>query len=108
MLFSSQRGQSANSQTANTGFSMLSAPGRQISDYLPAFGFIENKTDSDTFFVTFKLTWIPSLLSYLTHFIAFAEHLYFCITGSWIVGLAMGGVESKNADVVIDFSQWSL
>ena len=32
----------------------------------------------------------------------------FCFAESWIVGLVMGGVESRGADVTVSFSRWSL
>ena len=50
VLFSFQRGQIANGQTANTGSLALLAPGRQISGHLPASGFIaKNRTAPNTF-----------------------------------------------------------
>ena len=49
VLFSFQRGRTANGRTAIAGSPALPAPGRQISGYLPASGSLENQTDSDTF-----------------------------------------------------------
>ena len=34
-------------------------------------------------------------------------HPCFCFAGSWVVGLAMGGAESRGADVNIGFFGWS-
>ena len=83
VLFSSQRGRTANDSIhQNAGSSTLPAPGRQISGLLPASGFIENQTDSDS-----------SLSPHLARFVArlFAGCPRFRLKGSvgLIVGLAI-------------------
>ena len=50
-----------------------------------------------------------SLSPHLAHFLARpVGRPRFCFAGSWIVGLAMGGAESRGADVAVGFSGWSL
>ena len=54
---------------------------------------------------------VTSFLSlYLAcHFLAcLVGHPRFCSAKSWVVGLAMGRMESRDADVTVDFSGWSL
>ena len=68
VLFGSQRGRTANGQTATSGFPALPAPERQISGFLPASGSIENQTDSDS-----------SLLPHLARFLARLAHNSFNI-----------------------------
>ena len=94
MLFSFQRDQTANSQTITIGSPTLPTPDRQISDLLPAFGSFENQTNSDF-----------SLSPHLAHFLArLVGCPRFRFVDSWIFGLAIGGEESKGADVTISFS----
>ena len=72
---------------------MVFAQKWQISGLLPAFGSIENQTDSDFF-----------LLPHLAHFVArLVVRLYFCFVGSWIVGLVIGRAESRGADISVGF-----
>ena len=98
VLFSSQRDQNANSQTATPGFSMLSALRRQISGLLPASGSIKNQTNSDS-----------SLLPHLACFVVcLIGRFCFCLACSWIVNLVIDKVESKDADIANSFSRWSL
>ena len=105
------RSQTANGQTATAGSPTLPAPGGQISGLLPA-------SDSRT-----TLTRIPpyrlflivssllplscclflvtsSLSSHLACFLAhFVGRPHFRFAASWIVGLAIDGVESRDACV---------
>ena len=59
---------------------------------------LKNRTDLDF-----------SLSPHITRFLArFVNCFRFCFAESWIVGLAMGGAESKDADVIVGFFGWSL
>ena len=55
------------------------------------------------FLVTSSLS--PHLARFLVRPIG---HPCFCFAGSWIVGLVIGGAESKGANVAVGFSGWSL
>ena len=76
------------------GSPALPVPGKQISDYLPASG-SRKRTDSD-----FSLS--PHLARFLARPVGRPR---FRFMGSWIVGLAMGGAESRVADVAVGFSR---
>ena len=73
----------------------LPAPGRQISDYLPASG----SRTALTRIPPCRLFLVASSLS--LHLVRFlARHVgcpRFCFARSWIVGLAMGRAESRGA-----------
>ena len=97
MLFGSQRGRTANGQTATAGSRRSLRP----EDRSPASCWLlalKSQTDSNS-----------SLSSHLAHFLACPiGRPCFRFAGSWIVGLAMGEAESRGADVAVGFSGWSL
>ena len=88
------------------GFPALPAPGKQISGYPPASG---SSRTTLTRTPPCRLFFVVS--SYLARFLARPLGCpCFCFRG-WvglIVGLAMGGMESRGADVAVGFSGWSL
>ena len=52
---------------------------------------------------------VSSLSPHLARFLAYPVGCpHICFAESWIVGLAIGGVESRGADVAVSFSGWSL
>ena len=89
-----QQSQTANGQIITVGFLTFPAPETQISGYLPDSG---SKTAP---------TWIFPMLFHLARFLAcLVSYFSFCFAGSWIIGLAIGGAESRSADVTIGFSR---
>ena len=98
----------------------LSAPGRQISGYPPVSGSRTTLTQIPSchfFLVASSLLLLPCRLflvvsSLSPHLARFLAHPVgrpcFCFAGSGIVGLAMGGAESRGADIAVGFSGWSL
>ena len=87
---------------------VLFAPERQISGYSPASG----SRTSLTRILPCRLFLVASFLSphcVLVRFVARPiGRPRFCFMGSWVVGLAMGVAESRDADVAVGFSEWSL
>ena len=59
-----------------------------------------------------KLTWISSMLFYLTHFVArfFASHLRFCLRGSigLVLCLAIDGTVLRVGKVAVGLLEWCL
>ena len=84
------------------------APGRQISGYPPASG----SRTTLTRIPPCRLFLVASSLSPHCILVRFVAHPVgcprFCFVGSWVVGLTMGGAESRGADVAVSFSGWSL
>ena len=83
----------------HAGFPVLFAPGRQISGYQPA-----SRSSRTTLASTFPYCLFLIASSYLAHFLThFVGCPRFHLAGSWTVGLALGGAESRRGDVAVGF-----
>ena len=74
---------------------MLLVSGRQISNYLLAFGSIKNKTDLDS-------SLLPQLACFIVHHI---DCPCFRFVWSWIIGLAIGETMLIAGEVIVDLSR---
>ena len=85
----------------------LPVPGRQISGYPPASGSTTalTWTLSCHLFLVASLGASSSAFSYLARFLArLVGCFHFHFVGSLTIGLAMGGAESREADIAVSFS----